>query len=237
MGWFSSPRSARLGPAQPGPAQPGPALPASIRSCSCGPVAGITEMEMEERKVKTEERENGLGRERERERERGRTNGKREKAGDIMCGSARRWETAGKTMTNISSEVRRRGRRGRAVCMEGSCYCKPTTVKSRLFIEAPSGHQKWDFNAKLYFNPFNIFHFVLLSPDEEALNSLEEKFSIKDGLKHIRVTRDVDTEELKCLKIHIKLSTFPRTRIKSNEPLTSVWLEPCFLSCLFCFSS
>lgn len=45
-------------------------------------------MEMEERKVKTEEKENGLGR----ERERGQTNGKREKAGDIMCGSARRWE-------------------------------------------------------------------------------------------------------------------------------------------------
>lgn len=30
--------------------------------------------------------------EREGERERGQTNGKREKAGDIMCGSARRWE-------------------------------------------------------------------------------------------------------------------------------------------------
>lgn len=44
-------------------------------------------MEMEERKVKTERKKMGLV-----ERERGQTNGKREKAGDIMCGSARRWE-------------------------------------------------------------------------------------------------------------------------------------------------
>lgn len=50
--------------------------------------------------------------------------------------------------------------------------------------------------------PSTSFSFRAFVPDEETLRSLEVKLSITDGLKHIRVTRDVDIEDLKCLKIH-----------------------------------
>lgn len=127
-------------------------------------------------------------------------------------------------MTNISSEVRRRGRRGRAVCMEGSCYCKPTTVKSRLFIEAPSGHQKWDFNAKLYFNPFNIFFVSCFCPRWRNFKV------VRSQVIHHRRTETYQSHQRcryrrfkmpKNTQIHSKLSTFPKTKIKTNKPLTS----------------
>lgn len=51
--------------------------------------------------------------------------------------------TAGKTMTNISSEVRRWRMEG----TEGSCYCKPATLKSRLFIATQSSHQNLSWST------------------------------------------------------------------------------------------